>query len=161
MIDDRFESVLAKDITDCEECPLFKYDCVGGWTSSGGGTPIEPPCTRWDANTEVYSGMYPPYEPSNREIEWARQDSIVREQEQKDKRDREYKNDLTARVHEISKYGNTKVQYGSGLRPKWYCPRCHNWFLPWFEGHNKGISSTECPYCDTKLAHSGEIECKY
>ena len=50
--------VLAKDIDDCSVCPLYKYDCAGGWTSDGGGSPIEPPCCSWDEDEEVYRGMY-------------------------------------------------------------------------------------------------------
>ena len=48
----------ASDITGCEDCPLLGNDCVGGWTSSPSGTPIEPPCCSWNDDTEVYAGMY-------------------------------------------------------------------------------------------------------
>ena len=50
--------MLAKDIDDCENCPLHKRDCVGGWTSGGGGTPIELPCTSWNEDDEIEEGMY-------------------------------------------------------------------------------------------------------
>lgn len=33
--------VLAKDIEDCDSCPLKDHDCPGGWTSGGSGQPIE------------------------------------------------------------------------------------------------------------------------
>ena len=52
------EEKLAKDITCCEECPLYKKDCPGGWTSNGSGNPIEPPCCSWDDDTLVFEGMY-------------------------------------------------------------------------------------------------------
>lgn len=42
------EVIYARDIDDCSVCPLYEKDCPGGWTSSGGGTPIEPPCTSWN-----------------------------------------------------------------------------------------------------------------
>jgi len=29
--------VLAKDIEDCDSCPLKDHDCPGGWTSGGSG----------------------------------------------------------------------------------------------------------------------------
>jgi len=48
----------AIDIIDCDGCPLYKKDCVGGWTSGGGGEPIEPPCTSWDKEDEISEGMY-------------------------------------------------------------------------------------------------------
>jgi len=48
--------ILAKDIDDCSNCPLYKTDCVGGWKSDGGGNPIEPPCTSWNDDTEVSVG---------------------------------------------------------------------------------------------------------
>ena len=51
----------ASDITDCAECPLYDHDCCGGWASSGSGTPIEPPCTSWNDDEEIYEGMYDRY----------------------------------------------------------------------------------------------------
>ena len=51
----------AKDIDDCDNCPLRKSDCNGGMTSGGGGNPIEPPCTSWNDETEIYEGMYDKY----------------------------------------------------------------------------------------------------
>jgi hypothetical protein len=49
---------LAKDVDSCETCPLYNKDCIGEWTSDGGGNPVEPPCTSWVPNTRVYAGMY-------------------------------------------------------------------------------------------------------
>ena len=48
----------AKDIHDCNECPLYENECSGGWTSGAGGTPIEPPCCGWNDDDEIYDGMY-------------------------------------------------------------------------------------------------------
>ena len=48
----------AKDIHGCDECPLYKNDCPGGWTPSGGGTPVEPPCCSWNDDKLVFEGMY-------------------------------------------------------------------------------------------------------
>ena len=50
--------MLAKDIDDCDNCPLRANDCVGGWTSGGDGLPVEPPCASWNGETEIYEGMY-------------------------------------------------------------------------------------------------------
>lgn len=49
--------VLAKDIDDCSNCPLYKSECLGGWTSDGAGNPIEPPCTSWNDDDEIWDGM--------------------------------------------------------------------------------------------------------
>lgn len=51
----------AKDITGCDNCPIYKNDCKGGWTSNGRGTPIEPPCTSWNDEDDIYEGMYDRY----------------------------------------------------------------------------------------------------
>jgi len=48
----------AKDIKDCDDCPLLYNDCKGGWISDGSGMPIEPPCILWNGETLVYEGMY-------------------------------------------------------------------------------------------------------
>ena len=58
----RWIIIKAKDIHDCEDCPLLDDDCPGGWTSGTGGTPIEPPCCSWNNNDEIYKGMYGYYE---------------------------------------------------------------------------------------------------
>lgn len=55
--DNTDEEIYAKDIDDCSNCPLYKKDCVGGW-SNGNGTPIEPPCTSWNEDDLVWEGMY-------------------------------------------------------------------------------------------------------
>jgi len=44
-----------------DDCPLHRNNCKGGWTSDGGGMPVEPPCTSWNDDTEVYEGMYDIY----------------------------------------------------------------------------------------------------
>lgn len=54
--------MLARDIIDCDSCPLYKNHCVGGWTSGEGGDPIEPPCTNWNDDDCIEEEMY-----SNRE----------------------------------------------------------------------------------------------
>jgi hypothetical protein len=51
----------AKDIKGCDNCPLYKNDCKGGWSSDGRGTPVEPPCTGWDDDNDIYEGMYEEY----------------------------------------------------------------------------------------------------
>lgn len=48
----------AKDINECEDCPLKDNDCPGGYTSGPTGKPIEPPCCSWNDDTDVSEGMY-------------------------------------------------------------------------------------------------------
>lgn len=55
------EVIYARDIDDCSVCPLYEKDCPGGWTSSPSGNPIEPPCTSWNGDEEIYEGMYDRY----------------------------------------------------------------------------------------------------
>lgn len=43
----------AKEIDDCEQCPLKGEFCKGGWTASPSGNPIEPPCTSWDPEEDI------------------------------------------------------------------------------------------------------------
>ena len=49
--------ILAKDIHECEDCPLYKSECEGGWTSDARGRPIEPPCYGWNDDDKIYDGM--------------------------------------------------------------------------------------------------------
>ena len=49
--------MLAKDIEDCENCPLWEKDCHG-YTSDGQGNPVEPPCCSWNDEDEIYERMY-------------------------------------------------------------------------------------------------------
>ena len=46
--------MLFKDIKDCDDCPIKdKGVCKGGWTSDGGGNPIEPPCVVCNEDTDI------------------------------------------------------------------------------------------------------------
>jgi len=45
--------MLYKELEDCEQCPLYKDLCPGGWTSSPSGNPIEPPCTNWKDDDDL------------------------------------------------------------------------------------------------------------
>lgn len=78
------ETIKAKDIHDCDDCPLYKDDCSGGWTSGCGGTPIEPPCCSWDDEDEIYVGMYN-YDDSEYPSEY----DLIREKEHQRKQQEE------------------------------------------------------------------------
>lgn len=156
------EVIYARDIDDCSVCPLYEKDCPGGWTSSPSGNPIEPPCTSWNGDEETYEGMYDRYSDWKLEdIKQRTEEAIRREQEDREKQQKDRKEYLEKRIAEHSNYGNVKIKT-IRLFDKWYCPRCHNWFYP--NGcaspyrDRDGIETARCPICDTKLAHSYELD---
>lgn len=150
---------LAKDITECDECPLYKYDCPGGWTSGGGGQPIEPPCCSWNDDTEVYEGMYDCdwRDYTEQELEWERRDK-----EQKVEKERERKEYLENKLMKYSDYGNVLIKPARETVDIWLCPRCHNWFLPngWASPYmvDSDIEIATCSICHTRLAHCYELD---
>jgi len=149
--------VLAKEIQDCESCPLYKHDCKGGWTSDGNGNPVEPPCTSWNDDDEIYEGMYEDnfYEPSEQELKWIKEENEKIEQERKRKHEIENKEEIKNLISSISHYGNAQVKDGHGeLTYDWFCPHCHRWFTAWHESCHSGIIETSCSYCGELLAHS-------
>lgn len=147
--------VLAKDINDCSACPLHKNDCPGGWTSGGGGTPIEPPCCSWNDDKEIYEGMYDnSYEPSEQELNWERERRLEKEHESNLKKEAQYKEEIKTLIHKTSAYGNAKIKSGRGLCDTWFCPKCNRWFHAWHESCHDGITETSCNYCGSTLAHS-------
>ena len=46
------EEKIAREIEDCDGCPLYGNDCPGGWTGGPNG-PIEPPCCSWNGDEEI------------------------------------------------------------------------------------------------------------
>lgn len=74
--------VLAKDIDDCSKCPLYESECPGGWTSDGSGNPIEPPCTSWNDDDEIWDGML-----ESQRIDW----------EESEERQRKYERSMKAK----------------------------------------------------------------
>ena len=91
--------VLAKDIEDCDSCPLKDHGCPGGWTSGGSGQPIEPPCCSWNDDTEVYAGMYDrEYIYSEQELKW-----IEEERKKKNKETKEVSERIKSHMYEYQK----------------------------------------------------------
>ena len=87
---------------------------------------------------------------------------IRREQEEREKQQKNRKEYLERRIAEYSNYDNAKTGYAGECLDKWYCPRCHNWFYP--NGcvspyrDRDGIETSICPICNTRLAHSYELD---
>lgn len=139
---------------------MYQHDCVGGWTSGGGGTPIEPPCTSWNDDDEIYEGMYEydTYEPSEQELKWEQEYIERKEKEQKAKREAEDKQEAKELISRISRYGNAQIKEGGELCYNWYCPHCNRWFHAWHESCHDGIVETDCNYCGEPLAHSSLLD---
>lgn len=55
--DELMEEKYAKDITGCDDCPIYKKDCSGGCVGRPNGY-TEPPCASWNDDILVYEGMY-------------------------------------------------------------------------------------------------------
>lgn len=153
---DEEKIIHASDITECEECPLCGHDCPGGWSSSGSGTPIEPPCCSWNGDEEIYEGMY---DCDYRDYEYAEtsyKEKQAREREEQEKRRKE---DLRRRLDNYDDYVEAKVKYDGEPYEKWYCPHCHNWrYVGWWSmTMSDGIALTRCNICGTKLKYAYEL----
>lgn len=152
--------ILASQIDDCSECPLYQNECPGGMISGSGGSPIEPPCTSWNDDTEVYSGMYDAeidYSAQSLQWERERQEQKAREKA-RERRRREYEEAQHA-VFGISKYGNAKRRPSAVSDGEdWFCPVCNRWINPGVESYSNGIASTCCHRCGTPLAYSDVLE---
>lgn len=145
--------VLAKNINDCSDCPLYKNDCPGGWSSGSGGTPIEPPCCSWNDDDKIYAGMYDKDVPDSynyQKKDFAEQQllsDIAKKQSEIDL--------INNTIKSISKYTNVKVRRSNvELRDDWYCPHCHNWFVAEDSLYRNNVYMDNCPICHEILAHS-------
>lgn len=153
--------VFAKDIHDCNDCPIYKEECSGGWTSDGGGQPIEPPCCSWNDDTEVYVGMYScEKEYSPQEIEWYKRRQEEKEAAKKAEQHKVDVEDARRKIYEITGGGNTPIRYGGELCATWYCKRCNRWVYVGYESSSRGITTSDCPRCGSGFAHSGLLEDK-
>jgi hypothetical protein len=154
------EIILAKEIEDCSACPLYGYDCVGGYTTNGCGTPIEPPCCSWNGDEEIIRGMYEnnPYEPSKAELQREREYLERKQLEKEEEAKKNRKEELVRKVNELSKFGNAKTRKGFGLGDEWYCPHCNRWFKSSLESWYGGIGKTYCNRCGNTLAHAPELD---
>lgn len=154
---DEEKVIHASDITDCTECPLYDHDCCGGWSSSGCGTPIEPPCCSWSGNEEIYEGMY---DRDYRDYEYAEVSYKEKQAREQEAREKSRKEDIERRIRNYSDYDNVKVKHEGRAYERWFCPRCHNWFQnAWWECTMvDGVTFTRCKICYAKLAHSYELD---
>lgn len=151
--------VLAKNITDCSECPLYKNDCLGGWVGGPGGVPIEPPCCSWDDDTEVYEGMYY-YELSEEEIRWAEDYWKQKEAEKKEREHKQYIEELKHKVRNLTgnEYRHVERRYNGSIVYDWLCPYCRTWRRPDSESMYGGIVEAWCSRCNRRMVYCSELE---
>lgn len=154
------EVVIAAQIEDCQGCPLYQEDCPGGWTSGPGGTPIEPPCTSWNGDEEIYAGMYErEVDYPLQSIRWAEEARARREQEEAERRRRKEIEDTREAVFSISKHGNAKRRKSEWHEwEDWFCPECNRWFHVGVLSFSNGIETTGCQRCGAPLAYSPLLE---
>lgn len=79
------ELKIASEIEDCDDCPLYKMDCPGGWTGGPNG-PIEPPCCSWNGDEEIYEGMYRERDYSPEELKWLQEEYEQKKAEKREAR---------------------------------------------------------------------------
>ena len=150
----------ASDITECEDCPLFGNDCVGGWISSPSGTPIEPPCCSWNDDTEVYTGMYKYKELSLQEIKWAQEEYNKRENKIKEEKHKIEIERLKNKVRKLTgnEYKHIEFRRGSSICKDWLCPYCHTRQKVGSEWWHDGIGEAWCSTCNHIMVYCGELE---
>jgi hypothetical protein len=98
------------------------------------------------------------YEPSERELQWARERTEEKERKEKAKREKEYRETIGRLVNNISRHGNAKVKSSGELCDIWYCPRCNRWFHAYYESSHDGVTETSCTRCGERLAHAYGLE---
>ena len=84
------EMKLAREIEDCDDCPLYGNDCPGGWTGGPNG-PIEPPCCSWNGDEEISKGMYSNITYLPQELKWRQE---AHEQKEAEKRAAKHKEEI-------------------------------------------------------------------
>lgn len=149
----------ASEISDCSECPLYQTDCPGGWTSDGAGRPVEPPCTSWNDDDEIYEGMYD-YQPTEAELEeWT--ETSKRLQAERKEYEHQYEIDClrrTVRSLTGGEYRHIEFRHNGTAVYDWLCPYCHRWTFPgWESGHN-GVLESWCNRCNRRMVYCFELE---
>ena len=136
---------------------MYQNDCVGGWTSGGGGVPIEPPCCSWNDEEEIYEGMYD-YDYSEQELKWIEEEHKKRDIGEKQRKEKEEKERLRRIVYSKSKYGSSDIKYNGSICYDWFCHHCNRWVQPGHESWSGGIGENWCPRCGNTLVHCGDLD---
>lgn len=153
--------IKAKDIHDCNDCPLYKEECSGGWTSGSGGEPIEPPCYSWNPEDETHNYEYEPEDyPTEDDVKRLQELERIHNKEREDNRKREIER-LTKLVHSKTKYGITKMKYYGSIVWAYFCPNCNKWVYPTSEHSHHGICEATCPECGDTLVYCDILNQEY
>lgn len=155
------ETKKASEITECEECPLYGNDCIGGPKSTPGGVPIDPPCCSWNDDTEVYEGMYGDYRDlSPQELKWAEEEYEKREAEKKAEKRKAERERLKEKVRTLTggEYKHIELRYCGSICNEWLCPYCHTWRRVGSESWYGGIGEAWCNKCNRRMVYCGELE---
>lgn len=149
----------ASEIEDCSDCPLYQTDCPGGWTSDGTGQPVEPPCTGWNDDDEIYEGMYF-YEPSEAELQRWRENDARREAERKEQAHRAEVDYYRRLVGSLIKgeYKHIEFRRNGTIVDDWLCPYCHKWTNPGWESGHGGILESWCGRCNRRMVFCSVLE---
>lgn len=149
----------ASEIEDCSDCPLYQTDCPGGWKSDGAGNPIEPPCTSWNGDEEIYEGMYD-YNPSEDDIAYWSELSSQREAERKKQAHLEEIDQYRRTVRFLTggEYKHIEFRRNGTIVDDWLCPYCHRWTHPGWESHHNGILESWCGRCNRRMVFCSELE---
>lgn len=157
--------VLAKNIDSCDNCPLYQNDCPGNWTTGSTGVPIEPPCSFWNDDDEIYENMYSSQSErdySEQELKWEKERQERKEKERIKEREKAAYEEAKRIVYRKTKYGSSPIKetptVSLGLCSAWWCYNCNQWVYPSSEIWSGGIGEAYCPKCVTILVHSGILE---
>lgn len=138
---------------------MYQKDCTGGWTSGGGGVPIEPPCCSWNGEEEIYEGMYDnDYEYSEQELKWIEEERKEKERQERNRKEVEEKERLRRIVYSKNKCGSSDIKYSGSICCDWFCHHCNRWVSPGHESWSGGIGETSCPRCGNTLVHCGDLD---
>lgn len=153
------ELKIASEIEDCDDCPLYKKDCPGGWTGGPNG-PIEPPCCSWNGDEKIYEGMYSNTTHSPKELQWMQEESKRKEAERKMAEKQARREILRERIRQMTKgeYRHIEFRYRGEICYDWLCPYCHTWRHVDTESYHDGVSEAWCSRCGRRMVYCQELE---
>ena len=153
------EEKIAREIEDCDGCPLYGNDCPGGWTGGPNG-PIEPPCCSWNGDEEISEGMYSNITYLPQELKWRQEAHEQKEAEKRAAKHKEEIENLELRVWNLTgdRYRHIERKYAGELSDRWRCPYCHGWTRVTWASGRAGIDEAWCGRCGRRMVYCQELE---
>lgn len=154
------KKIFAKDIGDCDECPIFCNDCKGSWSSDSNGQPIEPPCCSWKPNDLITENMYSCYEPTEEELQRIKEKNDkkrISEKEQKLKYEIEKHKNIVQKITK-GEYKHVERKDRGCYGEYYLCPYCHQWTPIFYKKSHDGITETDCIKCGLTILYSDLLE---